>query len=52
MDSRARETYSVQQRGGNVVTTTTNTKYEEDIEYSCGVGTVDSRQFNNRIATL
>jgi hypothetical protein len=48
MDSRARETYSIQQRDGNVVTTTTNTKYEEDIEYSCGGRTVDSRKFKSK----
>jgi hypothetical protein len=44
MASNSRDAYSVQQRDGNIVTTTTHTKYEEDVEYSCGPGTVDNRK--------
>ncbi|KAI6182824.1 Marvel domain-containing protein [Aphelenchoides bicaudatus] len=43
MASNPRESYSIQQRDGNVVTTTTRTKYEEDVEYTCGAGKIDDR---------
>ncbi|KAI6178640.1 MARVEL domain-containing protein [Aphelenchoides besseyi] len=44
MQHEPRQTYSIQQRDGNIVTTTTQSKYEEDIEYSCGLGApVDNR---------
>jgi hypothetical protein len=59
MASHPRESYSVQQRDGNVsydcvlqtsisncqvITTTTQTKYEEDVEYSCGPGPIDNSE--------
>lgn len=51
MASRSRETYSIQRRDGNVITTTTNNKYEEDLEFSCAGRTVDSRSFKARELT-
>uniref|UniRef100_A0A1I7RY02 MARVEL domain-containing protein n=1 Tax=Bursaphelenchus xylophilus TaxID=6326 RepID=A0A1I7RY02_BURXY len=38
-----REVYTSQRPDGTVVTTTTRTKYEEDVEYGCGPGSVDKR---------